>query len=184
MHRQRLSDLGSDGEHRVKRSHRVLQNHPHTDTPQPLHFLFRQIQRILPVEQHPPAHNPGAPGQKPQQREASDGLAGTRFPHQPQGFAGHNAEADAVDRPHQAAAGKEMGLQIFDFQQRRRAIGAGGGRPDLFGNSQKRPPEKAKVSGKPRRCQAARPLSAQCLPDCNFRCPQTLAVAPNPMGRR
>ena len=59
MNAEDFGDLVADGEHRVQRSHRLLEDHGNLPAPDPTHAIMGRLDQILPVQQNPAAGNAG-----------------------------------------------------------------------------------------------------------------------------
>jgi hypothetical protein len=71
-----FDELVADGEHRVQRRLRVLEDHRNLPPPDVPHLVVALLQQVLPFQQNLPLHNPTAwPGHQSQQREGCHGLA-------------------------------------------------------------------------------------------------------------
>src|SRR5919109_1034833 len=116
MHHQRLSDLRANAEHRIERRHRVLQDEADALATDGLHLRFRFGDEVFPPEEDLAAENTRPAWEQFEDGQAGDGLARTRFAHQPQGLTRHDAEAHAIDRSNDTGAGKKMRLQLSYFE--------------------------------------------------------------------
>jgi hypothetical protein len=112
-----LHDLLADGEHRIERSHGLLEDHGDAVAPDLAHAVRGRTQQVLPQEADVAADGGLGRGEQPEDGQGGDGLAAARFPHQAQGFAGAEVEADAGHRPHLALEGVEVDLKVPDFQE-------------------------------------------------------------------
>ena len=50
MQLQRFGDLGADGQHRIQRGHRVLENHGDFRAAHQPHLFVRELQQVTPLE--------------------------------------------------------------------------------------------------------------------------------------
>jgi hypothetical protein len=112
--------LRADGQHRVQRGLRVLEDHGDAPAADGAHALGRQPDQFLPGEADGPAGD--APGRIDQadQREAGDGFARPAFADQAQDLAGGEREGHAIHRACDARAGEEMRAKVGDLEQRHR----------------------------------------------------------------
>jgi hypothetical protein len=122
MDGQRLGDLQPDGEQRVERGHRLLEDHRDVAAANLAHLFVVEIEQALAVERDLAAGAPGEPRQQPHDRERRDRLAGAGFADDGDDLAAADLEAQALDRTHGAARRLEMDVQVFDLQQRRRGL--------------------------------------------------------------
>ena len=96
---EHLGDLAADGEHRVERGHRVLEDHRDLAAADLAQLLRRSsLSSSLPVEARP-SPRPATPplGQQPEDGQRGDALAAARLADQPERLARLDVEADAVD---------------------------------------------------------------------------------------
>ena len=94
-------DLIADGEHRVERGHRLLEDHRQLVAAQIAQASCRQLQQILALEQHLTAGDaPGRLRHEAHDRERGDALAAARFADDAERAAALEAEVDAVHRAH------------------------------------------------------------------------------------
>jgi len=97
VHPRRLADLHADGEHRVQRAHRVLQDHGDLAAPDVLHLVLALREEIVAVEQHLAAEDARrGPGYQPDQGKARHALARARLAHEAERLALADAERHAV----------------------------------------------------------------------------------------
>ena len=88
MGAQRLGDLLADGEHRIERAHRLLEDHADLPAAHLAHLARADRQQIAALEAHL-ADDPALRArQQAQDRQAGDGLAAARFAHDAQPLAG------------------------------------------------------------------------------------------------
>ena len=114
-----LGDLLADGVHRVERRHRVLEDHRDLAAPDLAQLLFRRQQQIVALPQDLPALDAARGlGDEPQDAHGGDGFARPGLAHHGEDLTRLHHEADAVDRPHGAAVGFEIGPEVADLQQR------------------------------------------------------------------
>jgi hypothetical protein len=115
---QRLHDLEADGEHRVERGHRLLEDHRDVAPAYLAHLVVRQLQEIATLEEDPPADDPpGGLRKQPHDRERRDRFSASRFADERDHFTGANGIGDAFHRAHYPARGDEVDVQVFDFEQ-------------------------------------------------------------------
>ena len=134
---EHLGQLALDGEDRVQRGHRVLEDHRHAVAPDLAHRLLaagrgcpRRRTRISPARDLRRRLR-----QQAHQRQRADALAAARLAHDAERLAAGEVVADAVDGVDGALAGSERDAQVADRQQRVvdsaggwRIIGAASGR--------------------------------------------------------
>ena len=113
-----LRQLPVQRQHGIQRSHRLLEHHRHLGAPDPAHIVHINLEDVLTLKDNLPAHRfPRRIGNQPHQRQRAYAFAAAALPYQPQGFAGQYLIGDVVNSLHYPFVGKEVGLQIFDFQQ-------------------------------------------------------------------
>jgi hypothetical protein len=129
VHPVRLDDLGADGEVRVHRGQRVLEDHRHLLAAQLAYLFGVGPDQLLAVEPHLTGQ-PGVVGAPVQAQDAQAGhaLAGAGFADDAQRLAALQTERDPVDRPDQAVFGREVHPQVPYVQERPLVVGPG---PDL-----------------------------------------------------
>ena len=120
MDLQRLLDLQPDGQDRVERGHRLLEDHRYVAAADFPHRFVVEIEQVAAVEHDAALRNfSGQARQQPHDRQRGDGLARARLADDGDHFAAVDREADAFDRADDAARGVKLGVQILDLQQRR-----------------------------------------------------------------
>ena len=124
----RLGDLVADGEHRVERRHRLLEDHGHGVAADVAHLVVRELQQVAAIEQDLAGHGAPRSFDEAHRRHRRDALAAARFADHPQRLTVPDLEADPVDGLDDAVLGEEVGLEAFDLKKilRRRRIGAVG----------------------------------------------------------
>jgi hypothetical protein len=101
---QGLADLVADGEARIERGHRLLEDHGQPVAAQIEHLPLGQCAELAALE-HDGAGDVGSgPGQKPHDGERGDALAAARLADDAERPAGLDGEADAADGLGAAAA--------------------------------------------------------------------------------
>ena len=121
MQHQDLGNLIADGQHRVERCHRLLEDHGDRIASDLAHLRFGQLEQIAPFEDDPPGDRSSRRRRnQAQDRERRDALPAARFAHDRQRLAARDRERYTVDGAHHAVAGEEIGLQLLDLEQRRR----------------------------------------------------------------
>jgi hypothetical protein len=114
----RLGDLIADGEHRVERRHRLLEDHADAIAADRAHVLLGQRQQILAgVADAAAGDAPGRRRHQPHDRQRGDRLAAARLADDAERRAARHRERDAVDRAHRAPIGAELRDQVTDLQQ-------------------------------------------------------------------
>ena len=115
----RLHQLVADGEHRVERGHRVLEDHGDLSAPDVAHLLLGEARagrtswnRIWPV-----TTSPAGPFDQPHHREGAHRLAAPRLPHHPELLALVDGEGHPVDGAHDALVSGEVGAQVLDLEE-------------------------------------------------------------------
>ncbi len=119
MAQDRLDDLVSDGEARIERGHRLLEDHRQPVAAQVAQGLVGHFQQIEAVEADRAGDLGGMFRQQPHDGERGYALAAAGFTDQTQRGAVGHAEIDAVDRVRGAAVvAVEHHAQALDFDQR------------------------------------------------------------------
>ena len=113
-------DLRADGQHRVQRHHRVLEDHRDLLAADFSQFGGGETDEFAPFQLDRGACFDAA-GRIDQadDREAGDALARAGFADEAHHLAALQREGDAVDRLHHAGAGVEIGRKVGDFEERR-----------------------------------------------------------------
>jgi hypothetical protein len=101
----RLCHLVSDREHRIERSHRLLEDHRHAIAANGFEIPDGQMQHVLLTKRHSPARDTRRLGrQQAHHRERGHGFAAAALAHEAQCHPAPNREADAVDDVHARSA--------------------------------------------------------------------------------
>src|SRR5690606_2493383 len=112
-----LGDLLADGEDRVERGHRLLEDHADAAAPDPAQLRGRHRDEVLALEQDPPG-NPGRmPRQQAEDRQAGDGLAAAAFADHAEALAGADPEADITGDRDKVVAASKADCQVAYFEQ-------------------------------------------------------------------
>src|SRR5581483_4614824 len=121
VHAQRLRHLVADGEERVQRGHRVLQDHRDALAPHPAHLAVGFLQQVLALEEHLAAGDPRRGRQQPQDGEGECALSGAGLAHDAEGAAGLESERHVVDRAHHAGPPRAHVVrgQVAQLEERR-----------------------------------------------------------------
>ena len=145
MAAEHLDHLAADGEHRVERRHRVLEDHRDLAAADPLDRRRGvAVDERLALPAHVAADDPAGQLDHPEQGLGGDALARAGLADEAEGLAPADREADVADGVHGAPPGDEVDLQVVDLEHgRRQPIAAG--------------------RGLRRRCRAARSAEARCL---------------------
>ena len=121
MHVDRLRYLQADGQRRIERGHRLLEDHRDLVAAHRADAGIVELQQIDTVEQDFAALDPARRVRdQPQHRQRGDAFAGSGLAHNRERLAGIEMERHAIDRGHGSALGAESHRQIFDLQQRAR----------------------------------------------------------------
>ena len=108
-----FGQLVADGEHRVQRGLRVLQDHRDLAPPNLPHLPLALGKKILALQQYLALHGPGGfIGQQAHQRQGGDALAAAGLADQAQHLAAVQRKADAIDGLYDATAQEEMGVKV------------------------------------------------------------------------
>src|SRR5674536_242848 len=108
-----LGDLPADAIHRVRRRHRVLEDHGDLLAADLAHVLVRETDQLLPAE----AHRAGDPGRLRQQAydgETGDRLAGAGLADDAEYLARAQGVAHAANGVDDAVVGREVDGQVSD----------------------------------------------------------------------
>ncbi len=119
MQHQHFSDLSADGQHRIERSHRLLENHGNGVAANLPHLRFRQLEQIAPFEHDAPLD--GSSGwrcDQAQDRKRGDAFAATGLADNGERLPTRDRKGNAVDCAHHAIAGEKIGFQSLDIKQR------------------------------------------------------------------
>ena len=111
VHHQRLLDLVADGEDRVERGHRLLEDQRDLGAADLLHLALVQRQQVASLEDDPAAGDPPGPLHQPQDRQRRHRLAAARLADEAQRFARVDVEADVDHRRGDAAGEVEHGVR-------------------------------------------------------------------------
>jgi hypothetical protein len=115
---QRLHDLEPDVEHRVERSHRLLEDHCDVAAAHLAHLVFREVEQVAALEQDAAGdHAPGGLRKQAHDGERRNRLAAARLADQRNDFAGLDPVGHPLHRAHHALRGDEMDVQVLDFEQ-------------------------------------------------------------------
>ena len=119
VQRDRLADLAAHRQQRVERGHRLLEDHRDVVAADALHFAFAELQQIGAFKADCAADDPPRRvGDEAQDGQRGHALAAPGLPDDAQGLAAAHGIGDAVDRPHDAAGGEKMRLQICRSPER------------------------------------------------------------------
>ena len=119
MGAQRLGDLLADGEHRIERAHRLLEDHADLPAAHLTHLARADRQQIAALEAHFTDDAALRARQQAQDRQAGHGLAAPRFAHDAQPFAGLELKGDVACRLDLARTDAEEDAKPTHVQQRR-----------------------------------------------------------------
>src|SRR6185436_15802716 len=118
MNLDRLGNLSANGQYRIERSHRVLENDADLRPTNFLELRLTHFEQILPVEQGRSRDNLAGWGwHQAQDRKHCDAFSTTAFADQPKGLAVRDAERHAIDRVDRPLRSDELGFQPMYFQQ-------------------------------------------------------------------
>ena len=116
---QRLHHLLADGQHRVERGHRLLEDHRDVAAAPLAHLLLGEVEQVLPLEQDLALGDAAGFGEQAHDRERGDRLAAAGLAHDGDDLAPVDGVGNAFDRANGAARGFEVDVQIPHLQQRR-----------------------------------------------------------------
>ena len=124
----RLGDLVTDGQDRVQRRHRVLEDHRHVAAADLAKPLLPQLQQVLTLEDRLALGDPGARAQ-PEDGQHRDALAGARLADDAEHLARLEVVGDVRDCLDDAVLGLELDCQIANRENRiRHELSAESGR--------------------------------------------------------
>ncbi len=112
----RFHDLRADGEHRVERRHRLLEDHADVAAADRLHLPLGQPHEVVAEERDAARFDAGGRRQQPHDRERRDALAGAAFADDAERAARLEAERQIVDGVDDAFFGVEVGAEVGDFE--------------------------------------------------------------------
>ncbi len=119
MQNQRFGNLVADGEDRIERGHRLLEDHADRAAADLAHFGFACGKQILAVEQDPALGARASRRQEPHGGKRRDAFAGAAFTHDRHRLTGIDGQADVADDGLPSFRRLEGGRQVFDRQNRR-----------------------------------------------------------------
>src|SRR4051812_11778373 len=121
----RLGDLPADGEHRIQRGHRLLEDHRDAVAAQIAHLGFAQLEQVASLVADRAADDAPRGRHQSQDGKRADALAAAGLADDAKRLALRQAVADAVDGAHHAIAGEEMRLQVVDLEDHMRLASRG-----------------------------------------------------------
>src|SRR5438477_5987149 len=128
---QHLADLEADGEHRIQRAHRLLEDHRDLRAAQLLHLARSDSEEVAATVENP-ARRADARillGQQAHHGERGDRLAAARLADQRHGAAHRHIEADALHRVHAGGfVEAEANRKVADLQQVHFSLGSNASR--------------------------------------------------------
>src|SRR5439155_941823 len=114
-----FGELAADGEHRVERGHRLLEDHRDLPAPHASHLLLGEREEIASLEHHLAADDLARRlRDEPHDREGADALAAAGFTDERDGLAFLHVPGDVVDRTHHAATRQKLRREIAHVEQR------------------------------------------------------------------
>ena len=123
MNLQGLHHLLADGQHRIERGHRLLENHRDVAAALLAHLLLGEVEQVLPFEQDLALRHPAGLGEQAHDGERGYRFAAAGFPDHGNDLAPIDRIGDALDRVDRAAGGLEPHVQVADLKQRGRRSG-------------------------------------------------------------
>src|SRR5688572_7622343 len=120
---QHLRDLEADAEHRIKRAHRLLEDHRDLGAAQRAQLARRTLQQVLALENNPAACA-RIPRQQPQNGKRGHGLAAAGFAHQCHRAVLRDIEAHAFHR----RDGAEVHAQVAYAEEAHCSLGSSASR--------------------------------------------------------
>ena len=115
MRADRLGELAADGQDRIERGHRLLEDHGDVGAAQPPHLALGQRRELAPGEPHLAAGDPRHRfRQEPHDRQRRHRFAGAGLAGDAQRLAGGDVEGDMVDDDAAALGCSHLGDEIAD----------------------------------------------------------------------
>ena len=115
----RFPQLRADGEHRIERGHRLLEDHRDAVAADAAHLGQRQREQVPAAKEDASAGDgAGRARDQPQDRERGHRLAAARLADQSEHLVAVDLERDAVDRLRHLALDVEVGVEVLHPQQR------------------------------------------------------------------
>ena len=111
-----LSDLAADRKDRVKRGHRLLENHRNLRTANRPHLGLAKREQVTALEQDRSPDDTAVLGQKPHYREHAHRLTRPRLTDQAHQLSRRNREAHAVDRAYLTVSRQKRGSEVFHIK--------------------------------------------------------------------
>src|SRR5215831_7905834 len=109
MKLHRLADLSADGEHRIKRRHRLLEDHRDVVAAHRAHLRFVELEQIAAIELDRAGNDPaGRIGNEPHHGERRHTLAAAGFTDDRHRLAPTQSKREVVDRFDDPEPGKEV----------------------------------------------------------------------------
>ena len=113
-----LGQLAADGEDGVERGHRLLEDHGDLAPADLAHLVFRKLEEIASLEEDAPAEDAaGGGGDQPHDAEGAHGLAAARLADEGNRLPRPHVPGHAVHGAHDAAAGRELGLEVLHVEE-------------------------------------------------------------------
>jgi len=120
MQAQRFADLTADVEHRVEARHRLLENHADVVAADVAHLAIGEFEQFGSLEADRSGDLAGRFRDQAEDRIRGDRLAAAALADNRQRFTLLHVKGHAIHRTIDSHRGAEMGLQVFDFEQRHR----------------------------------------------------------------
>jgi hypothetical protein len=115
----RLADLPPDGQERVQRGHRLLEDHRNVVAADRLHLHFAEIEQIAAIEMDGAADNTSRRARdQPQDGKRRDAFPAAALADDPKRLTTLDVVRHTVNRPHGPGRREEMRLQIVDVEDR------------------------------------------------------------------
>ena len=129
MHADRFGDLIADGEQRIQRCHRILQDHGDPLAAHVPHLAVGLAYQVLALEHHRAADDLRRGGQHAQDGQRQRALAGAGFADDAERLAGVDAQRHVIDRAYHAGSllRDVVRREVVDLEQR--AVRQRGHRP-------------------------------------------------------
>ena len=114
---QNFAHLAANGQHRIQRRHRVLENHRNLTAANPPHLLRRFLRQVIAAKANAAAGNFAIIAQQLENRFTGDALTASGFSDNADQFPGVQRKTDATHRVYFTLTGEEGCVQVFKFQQ-------------------------------------------------------------------
>ena len=112
-----VDELVADPHHRVECAHRALEDHRDVAPAEPAQLLLALPRDVVPPEQDPPTGELAGRPEDLEDRVRGRALAAARLAREPDGLAGTDREADAVDGTHAPLGKHVIDVELLQLDQ-------------------------------------------------------------------